>query len=73
MITPNKSTPLKNSIIYKMTYILDVEFDELPLVELYKTIKGKFDTIDEFIYSVDALYVLGKIDLDVGSGRIIKC
>ncbi|MFA0302211.1 MULTISPECIES: hypothetical protein [unclassified Vibrio] len=29
--------------------------------------------MDEFIYSIDVLYVLGKIELDLELGKVIKC
>lgn len=73
MITPSKTIPFKDSVIFKMTSIMDEEFEEISLVELYKKTKGKFLVIDEFIYSIDALYVLGKIDLDFDLGKVRKC
>jgi hypothetical protein len=73
MITPNKTIPFKDSIAFKMTYILDIEFDEISLIDLYKLTKKKFLGIEEFIYSLDTLYVLGKIDMDTDIGKIKKC
>lgn len=73
MITPNKTTPLKNSIIYKMTAILDVEYDGVTVSELYRLTKSKFDGVDEFIYALDVLYVLGVVVVDKGAGRVIRC
>ncbi|PKG74218.1 hypothetical protein CXF86_13935 [Shewanella sp. GutCb] len=73
MITPSKSTPLENSMIYKMTYIISQDFECISLSELYKKTKKHFDSIDEFIWSIDVLYILDKIDLDDGKGVIRKC
>lgn len=73
MITPNKAISFKNSIIFKMTYLLDEDFDQVLLTDLYKITKRKFEGIDEFIYSINTLYVLGKIDLDLQTGKINKC
>lgn len=73
MITPSKTTPFKDSITFKMLGILNEEFEEILLVDLYKNTKKKFVGIDEFIYAVDTLYVLGKIDLDLELGKVIKC
>jgi hypothetical protein len=56
-----------------MTYILDLDFDEISLVDLYKITKKKFYGADEFIYSIDVLYVLGKIEIDLEIGKIRKC
>lgn len=73
MITPSKSTEFKDSIIYKMTYILDVDFFRKPLIDLYEETKSKFECIDEFIYAIDVLYILGKIKLEMESGVVEKC
>ena len=73
MITPSKTISFKNSITYKMLYILDDQFDEIPLVELYKNTKRKFLGLDEFIFAIDALYILGEIDVDLELGKVIKC
>ncbi len=73
MITPSKTISFKNSIAFKMTYILDQDFEEVSLSDLYKLTKRRFLGIEEFIYSIDALYVLGKIDVDLEIGKIKKC
>ena len=73
MITPNKATPFKDSIIFKMTYILDEQFETIHLAELYKNTKAKFSGLDEYIYAIDTLYVLGRIELDMSSGEVKKC
>ncbi len=73
MITPSKTISFKNSITYKMLYILDENFDEIPLVELYKNTKRNFIGLDEFIFAIDALYILGEIDVDLQLGKVIKC
>jgi len=73
MITPSKTIPFKESVIFKMTYILDVDFEDASLAELYKNTKRKFIGLDEFIYAIDVLYILGKIDVDLDLGRIKKC
>ncbi|MFB2861907.1 MULTISPECIES: ABC-three component system middle component 7 [Aeromonas] len=73
MITPNKSIPLKDSIIFKMLSILETNFETMTLIELYQNTKSEFIEIDEFIYSIDALYVLGKIELNIEQGIIKKC
>jgi hypothetical protein len=73
MITPNKTISFKDSIVFKMTYILDEKFEEISLVELYKNTKKKFLGLDEFIYALDTLYVLGEIDMDLELGKVKKC
>ena len=73
MITPSKSTSLENSMIYKMTHILNQEFEYISLSDLYNKTNKHFDCIDEFIWSIDVLYLLNKIDLDDDKGVIKKC
>lgn len=73
MITPNKTTPFKESITSKMLYILDEEFDEIYISDLYRKLKSAFHEMDEFIYSIDTLYILEKIEIDFNLGKIKKC
>lgn len=73
LITPNKTIAFKDSILFKMTSILDAEFDEISFAELYQATKNRFLGIEEFIYAIDALYILGKIEADLELGKIKKC
>lgn len=73
MITPNKTIPLKSSIIYKCIYILEVNFESIYLVDLYRDVIGRFDGVDEFLYSIDVLYLLNLVDIDFELGRISRC
>lgn len=72
MIVPNKSIPLKDSIIYKMLVVLEEKFDVIDLIDLYDRVSVSFSNLDEFVYSLDVLYILGKIELIEGR-RIKKC
>ncbi len=73
MITPNKTISLRDSIIFKMITILEIDFVEINLISLYKQAKSNFTGLDEFIYALDVLYILGKIDINEDLGKIIKC
>lgn len=73
MITPSKTISFKDSITFKMLHILDMQFEEISIGELYKNTKGKFLGLDEFIFSLDVLYVLGVVDVDLELGKIKKC
>lgn len=73
MITPSKAISFKDSITFKMLRILDMQFEEISIGELYKSTKGKFLGLDEFIFSLDVLYILGEIDVDLELGKIKKC
>lgn len=72
MIVPNKSIPLQDSIIYKMLAVLEESFDIIDLIDLYDGLSASFQTLDEFVYSLDVLFILGKIELIEGR-RIKKC
>lgn len=73
MITPTKTISFKDSIVFKMVYILDENFEEISLVELYKITKNNFLGLNEFIYALDTLYVLGKVEMDFELGKVKKC
>ena len=73
MITPNKTIPLKSSVIYKITYILEKDFESIYLTDLYSEVIGKFEDVDEFLYSIDVLFLLNLVDVDFELGKISKC
>ncbi len=73
MITPSKTIPFKDSIVFKMNSIMDEHFEEISVTDLYKNTKRNFSGLEEFIYALDTLYVLGKVDVDIGLGKIKKC
>jgi hypothetical protein len=57
MIYPNKHIKIEESIIYKMTTLLEDEtINVISITELYNKTKSKFSNIDEFIYSLDVLF-----------------
>lgn len=71
MIYPNKHIRIEDSIIYKMIAILEVQNDsEMNLHDLYSQIKSKFSNIDEFILSLDVLYVLDILEVDFNTETI---
>ncbi len=71
MIYPNKNIQFEESIIFKMLHILEFNFQgPISVVDLYTHLKSKFDNIDEFIYSLDILYVMDIIELDFEKNTI---
>ncbi|MFA0309073.1 hypothetical protein BH581_16755 [Vibrio splendidus] len=72
MIIPNKSVPFKKTVIHKMLVILNLDFEEIAISDLYSKTKSKFSSMDEFVYSIDLLYVLDKIVID-DFGLVKKC
>lgn len=65
MIYPNKNITVKNSIIYKMLAILEAQENyEMNIHDLYSKTKKKFNNADEFILSLDVLYILDMIEVE---------
>lgn len=64
MIYPNKNIKLEDSIIFKMTSILQNKNNKINIHELYLKTINEFNNIDEFILSIDVLYILDVIDID---------
>lgn len=70
MIVPSKFIPLKDSVIGKLSYLF-VKDKQIGVHELYEIVSEKFDGVDQFIYALDVLYVLDKIDIDFEKGVIV--
>jgi len=65
MIYPNKHIRIEDSIIFKMLFILENTHEfEINIHELFSRTKKHFTNPDEFIYSLDVLYILDVIDVD---------
>lgn len=65
MIYPNKHIRFEESIIYKMLFLLEhQEYKEISISELFTKTISKFQNIDEFIYSLDVLYILNEVEID---------
>lgn len=64
MIVPNKFISFDSSILRKIEVILGASSQEVALTELYKKTERHFDGIDQFLFTMDVLHVLGRIDID---------
>ena len=71
MITPNKFISFDQSVLSKLETILNLGSDEIEIGRLYDITSKKFDGVDQFIYAIDILYVLGRIEVDF-STRTVK-
>lgn len=62
MILPNKLVSFQNSLLPKTVLIID-ELSAKPLSvnELYEKLRKKFDDLDQFILTLDVLYLLEKV------------
>lgn len=71
MIVPNKVIRFSDSIIGKMTIILENLLEkDMTVKELYFSTQDYFEEIDEFIYSLDVLYLLTVIRVDFDEGVV---
>lgn len=62
MILPNKLVSFQNSLLPKTVLIID-ELSAKPFSvnELYEKLRKKFEDIDQFILTLDVLYLLEKV------------
>lgn len=69
MILPNKVLKFEDSILGKLTYILDVlKKGDIVIGDLYQELSDKLDDVNSFILALDVLFVLNAVVLDKGSG-----
>lgn len=64
MLVPSKFTRLEESTIFKMAKILRARPDAESVLDLYRRTQGIFQDASEFLHAVDALYVLGILEVD---------
>lgn len=71
MLVPNKVIRFNESIIGKMTFILkELSGSQMTIEELYSNTIDDFEEIDEFIISLDVLYLLDSIVIDFEKGVV---
>ncbi|EFV74820.1 hypothetical protein HMPREF1013_04846 [Bacillus sp. 2_A_57_CT2] len=71
MIVPNKVIRFSESIIGKMPIILEfISKQDMTIKELLLATQDYFDEIDEFIYSLDVLFLLDSINVDFDKGVV---
>jgi hypothetical protein len=69
MILPNKVIKFEESVIGKMSYILDViKYGGVTISDLYESVSDKFEDINQFILAIDVLYILDAIEYDHEGG-----
>jgi len=70
MITPNKVVPLAKSALGLAQVLLDAAPELESVSDLRERTAKQFESIDQFILTVDLLFVLGRIKIDFETGRI---
>ena len=65
MQLPNKITTFNESVLSKFPVVLSaVENGNVPVLQLYNSVKAKTEDIETFLGVLDCLYALGKIYLN---------
>lgn len=64
MIAPNKFTSLDKTILGKLSHLILEDVEEISLAELRDLRLRKFTDIGEFILALDALFILGRIEMN---------
>ena len=70
MSFPSKFTNFDNSILAKISFLILEEVEVIPLSDLIHARLDKFEDISEFMFALDVLFVLGKIELDKDKGVV---
>jgi len=70
MIVPNKAIRLDDTALGHIGAILNEGPNAVDMVALFHRVENAFDGIDQFLLTLDTLFVLGRIDVDF-STRIV--
>ncbi|EOG6098577.1 MULTISPECIES: ABC-three component system middle component 7 [Bacteria] len=73
MITPNKFIPLSDSALGKIEITYNQIDGKKSAGEIYDINKSKYESLDQFIYSIEILYLMDKIEMNELSGVLSKC
>jgi hypothetical protein len=65
LIVPNKVITLRESALGRAPKILQEQSKHSDLIALYDSVSKEFESIDQFLLSLDILFILGRIDVDV--------
>lgn len=70
MITPNKVITLRESALGRTPIILREKAPQDNLAAVYEKVRKDFESIDQFLLTLDVLYILGQIDVDLSTGVV---
>jgi len=70
LITPNKVITLRESALGRAPIIMREKAPQGNLVSLYEKVRKDFESIDQFLLTLDVLYILGQIDVDLSTGMV---
>ncbi len=72
MIVPNKVVPIRKSALGLSALILKEgeTNNQIELMRLYQAVANDFESIDQFLLTIDLLYILQRIDVDLITGVV---
>jgi hypothetical protein len=70
MITPNKVLSLNESALGRLGVIMRQGTKTVDIVSLYHKVSGNFESIDQFLLTLDVLFVLGRIDVNLATRSV---
>lgn len=70
MLLPSKFTRLEESTLFRINAIMNERFNGETVQDVYHRTRGVFLDATEFLHALDILFVLGVVNVDVGSGEI---
>ena len=70
MITPNKVITLRESALGRSPVILRERAPQDNVARLYEKVRKDFESIDHFLLTLDVLYILRQIDVDLSTGVV---
>lgn len=70
MLVPSKFTRLEESTLFRMTKVLSEKTDLESVEAIYYRTRDNFRDASEFLHALDALFVLGMLEIDEESGLI---
>jgi hypothetical protein len=71
MITPNKVVPLDSSVIGRIGHILKMGPRPVRVDDLFAEVGNHFESVDQFLLTLDVLYILDRIDVDFKLQKVI--
>lgn len=71
MITPNKVVPLSLSVLGQLPHVLKAGPDPILLAELFQQVENKFESIDQFLLTLDVLFLLDRLTIDFDAERVV--
>lgn len=71
MILPNKSILFEKSALGLSKHILKFSPEPQRIGELYSKTHAKFESIDQFMLTLDFLYIVGKIEIEPNTQELV--